>query len=148
MVKCCDVIPLACDHAGFELKEYLKKALTDKGFEIKDMGTYSSESVDYPDFVHPLAKAVNDGVYRFGIVMCGTANGVSMVANKYSNVRCAICWNEKIAKLAKNHNNANIMALPARFVTEEEALKIFDAYYNAVFEGGRHQRRIEKIPIK
>lgn len=148
MVKCCDVIPIACDHAGFELKEYLKKALTDKGFEIKDMGTYSSESVDYPDFVHPLAKAVNDGVYKFGIVMCGTANGVSMVANKYFNVRCAICWNEEIAKLAKSHNNANIMALPARFVTEEEALKIFDAYYNAVFEGGRHQRRIDKIPIK
>ena len=132
MVKCCDVIPLACDHAGFELKEYLKKALTDKGFEIKDMGTYSSESVDYPDFVHPLAKAVNDGVYRFGIVMCGTANGVSMVANKYSNVRCAICWNEEIAKLAKNHNNANIMALPARFVTEEEALKIITCKFLSV----------------
>ncbi len=142
------VIPIASDHAGFDLKEYLKDALSERGFVIKDMGTYSSESVDYPDMIHPLAKAVSEGEYGFGLIMCGTANGVSMVANKYPNVRCAICWNEQIAELAKQHNNANIVAFPARFVSKEEALKIFDAYYNAEFEAGRHQRRIDKINIK
>ncbi|MDD5977528.1 MAG: ribose 5-phosphate isomerase B [Bacteroidales bacterium] len=144
----CKIIPIACDHAGFELKEFMKQQLTKRGFEIKDMGTYSAESVDYPDMIHPLAKAVDNGEFEFGIIMCGTANGVSMVANKYQKVRCALCWNEDIAKLAKQHNNANIIALPARFVSPQESLKIFDAYYNAEFEGGRHQRRIEKIPVK
>ena len=144
----CKIIPIACDHAGFELKEFMKQQLTKRGFEIKDMGTYSAESVDYPDMIHPLAKAVDNGEFEFGIIMCGTANGVSMVTNKYQKVRCALCWNEDIAKLAKQHNNANIIALPARFVSPQEALNIFDAYYNAEFEGGRHQRRIEKIPVK
>lgn len=142
------VIPTASDHAGFELKEYLKDVLSERGFIIKDMGTYSFESVDYPDMIHPLAKAVSEGEYGFGLIMCGTANGVSMVANKYPNVRCAICWNEHIAELAKQHNNANIVAFPARFVSKEEALKIFYAYYNAEFEAGRHLRRIDKINIR
>ncbi len=143
-----DIIPIACDHAGFELKEFLKKELSEKGFNIKDMGTYSSESVDYPDMIHPLASAVNEGEFKFGIIICGTANGVSMVANKYPCVRCAVCWETEIAELAKQHNNANIIALPARFISKEKALDIFYAYYNAVFEGGRHQRRIDKIAIK
>ena len=142
------VIPMACDHAGFELKEFLKSTLTERGLEIKDFGTYSSDSVDYPDMIHPLAKEINDGNFEFGIIMCGSANGVSMVANKYPNVRCALCWQEEIAQLAKQHNNANIIALPARFISKEKALSIVDAYLNTEFEGGRHQKRVEKIPIK
>lgn len=139
---------MACDHAGFELKEFLKSALTERGLEIKDFGTYTSDSVDYPDMIHPLAKEINAGNYEFGIIMCGSANGVSMVANKYQNVRCALCWQEEIAQLAKQHNNANIISLPARFISKEKALSIVDAYLNTEFEGGRHQKRVEKIPIK
>ncbi|MBO5843265.1 MAG: ribose 5-phosphate isomerase B [Bacteroidales bacterium] len=142
------IIPMACDHAGFELKEFLKSSLIERGLEIKDFGTYTSDSVDYPDMIHPLAKEINEGVYPFGIIMCGSANGVSMVANKYPNVRCALCWQEEIAQLAKQHNNANIIALPARFISKEKALSIVDAYLNTEFEGGRHQKRVEKIPIK
>jgi len=142
------VIPMACDHAGFELKEFLKSTLTERGLEIKDFGTYSSDSVDYPDMIHPLAKEINDGNFEFGIIMCGSANGVSMVANKYQNVRCALCWEEEIAQLAKQHNNANIISLPARFISKEKAISIVDAYLNTEFEGGRHQKRVEKIPIK
>lgn len=142
------IIPMACDHAGFELKEFLKSSLIERGLEIKDFGTYTSDSVDYPDMIHPLAKEINAGNYEFGIIMCGSANGVSMVANKYPNVRCALCWEEEIAQLAKQHNNANIIALPARFISKEKALSIVDAYLNTEFEGGRHQKRVEKIPIK
>ena len=142
------IIPMACDHAGFELKEFLKSSLIERGLEIKDFGTYTSDSVDYPDMIHPLAKEINEGLYPFGIIMCGSANGVSMVANKYPNVRCALCWQEEIAQLAKQHNNANIIALPARFISKEKALSIVDAYLNTEFEGGRHQKRVEKIPIK
>lgn len=142
------VIPMACDHAGFELKEFLKSTFTERGLEIKDFGTYSSDSVDYPDMIHPLAKEINDGNFEFGIIMCGSANGVSMVANKYQNVRCALCWEEEIAQLAKQHNNANIISLPARFISKEKAISIVDAYLNTEFEGGRHQKRVEKIPIK
>ncbi|MBO7225061.1 MAG: ribose 5-phosphate isomerase B [Bacteroidales bacterium] len=142
------VIPMACDHAGFELKEFLKSALIERGLEIKDFGTYTSDSVDYPDMIHPLAKEINAGNFEFGIIMCGSANGVSMVANKYQNVRCALCWEEEIAQLAKQHNNANIISLPARFISKEKALSIVEAYLNTEFEGGRHQKRVEKIPIK
>ena len=142
------IIPMACDHAGFELKEFLKSSLEERGLVIKDFGTYTSDSVDYPDMIHPLAKEINEGNYPFGIIMCGSANGVSMVANKYPNVRCALCWQEEIAQLAKQHNNANIIALPARFISKEKALSIVGAYLNTEFEGGRHQKRVEKIPIK
>ena len=141
-------IPIASDHAGFDLKEKLKSYLINKGYEIRDMGCYSTDSVDYRDFIHPLAKSINDNEYDFGFIMCGTGNGVSMVANKYPNIRCALCWQEDIAILAKQHNNANIIALPARFITVEQAKKIIDAYLFSSFEGGRHQRRINKIPIK
>ncbi|MDR1726126.1 MAG: ribose 5-phosphate isomerase B [Bacteroidales bacterium] len=141
-------IPIASDHAGFELKEYIREHLSQLGYMLVDKGTYSSESVDYPDFVHPLSKQVNDGYYEMGIVICGSGNGVAMVANKYPNVRCALCWNEDIAKLARNHNNANIISLPARFITKELALNIVLMFLNSEYEAGRHQIRVEKINIK
>lgn len=143
-----NVIPMACDHAGFELKEFLKSKFIERGFEVKDFGTYSSESCDYPDIIHPLAKAINEGEFEFGVIMCGSANGVSMTANKYPFVRCALCWKEEIARLAKQHNNANVIALPARFISQDEALNIFDAWFSTEFEGGRHQKRVDKIAIK
>ncbi len=142
------IVPIASDHAGFELKSKLIPYLESKGLKIKDMGCYSSESVDYPDFIHPLAKKINEREYDFGFIMCGTGNGVSMVANKYQNVRCALCWTSEISALAKQHNNANIIALPARFITFEQAKDIIDTYLSSVFEGDRHQRRINKIPVK
>lgn len=143
-----NVIPMACDHAGFELKEFLKSKFIERGFEVKDFGAYSSESCDYPDMIHPLAKAINEGEFEFGVIMCGSANGVSMTANKYPFVRCALCWKEEIARLAKQHNNANVIALPARFISQDEALNIFDAWFSTEFEGGRHQKRVDKIAIK
>ena len=140
------VIAIGCDHAGFCLKEYLKSELGKSGFEFRDFGTWSEESVDYPDLIHPLAKAVNDGEFEKAIIICGSANGVSMVANKYNKVRAAVCWNEEVVKLARMHNNANIIALPARFITKEEALCFVKLFFSTTFEGGRHERRVEKIP--
>ncbi|MDR1847370.1 MAG: ribose 5-phosphate isomerase B [Bacteroidales bacterium] len=141
-------IPIASDHAGFNLKEYLIIALTNAGYKLNDMGTNSCQSVDYPDLIHPLAKAVSEGKYKIGIIICGSGNGVSMVANKYPDVRCALCWCEEIAKLARNHNNANIIALPARFISQEQALQIVLTFFNSAYEGGRHQQRIDKINVK
>lgn len=143
-----NTIAMACDHAGFELKQQLIEYLKSKGYTIEDYGCYSTESVDYPDFIHPLAKDIDEGKYEFGFIMCGTGNGVSMVANKYGNVRCALCWQEEIAALAKQHNNANIVALPARFIDCNQAKKIVDTYLDSCFQGGRHQRRIDKIAVK
>ena len=140
-----NIIPIACDHAGFELKELVKEYLSNKGYEVKDYGTNSSDSVDYPDMVHPLGRDINNGVYERGIVICGSGNGVQMTVNKYPNVRCALCWTPEIAELARQHNNANILAMPARFITTELALSIVDKYLNTEFEGGRHTRRVEKI---
>ena len=140
-----NIIPIACDHAGFELKELVKEYLSNKGYEIKDYGTNSSDSVDYPDMVHPLGRDINNGVYERGIVICGSGNGVQMTVNKYPNVRCALCWTPEIAELARQHNNANILAMPARFITTELALSIVDKYLTTEFEGGRHTRRVEKI---
>lgn len=142
------IVPIAADHAGFELKEHLKKYLENKGFEIKDFGCYSQDSIDYPDVIHPIANEINNGEYEFGFIMCGSGNGVSMVANKYPNIRCALCWNAEISALAKKHNNANIIALPARFISVKEAEQVIDSYLSSEFEGGRHQRRIEKIPVR
>lgn len=139
------IIAMGCDHAGFALKEFLKEKLTSQGFIIKDFGTYSEESVDYPDYIHPLAQAVNDGEISRGIIMCGTGNGVSMVANKYRNVRAALCWNQDITRLARQHNDANILALPARFISQEEALSLAGLFLSTAFEGGRHERRVKKI---
>ena len=140
-----NIIPIACDHAGFELKELVKVYLSNKGYEVKDYGTNSSDSVDYPDIVHPLGRDINNVVYERGIVICGSGNGVQMTVNKYPNVRCALCWTPEIAELARQHNNANILAMPARFITTEVALNIVDKYLNTEFEGGRHVRRVEKI---
>lgn len=136
---------MACDHAGYELKEVVKQKLIEKGFEVKDYGTYSSESVDYPDYAHPLGAAINRGEFARGIVICGSGNGVQMTVNKYPNVRCALCWTPEIASLGRQHNNCNVIALPARFISQETALEIVDVFLTTEFEGGRHQRRVEKI---
>lgn len=139
---------MACDHAGYELKEYLKDLLTKRGYKVSDFGTNSPESMDYPDTAHPLASAVENGDVDFGVSMCGSGNGITMTLNKHQGVRAALCWQPEIAALAKQHNNANILSMPARFISKEEAVAILDAYLNAEFEGGRHQRRIDKIPCR
>ncbi len=138
-------IAIGSDHAGFELKEILKTYLTKKGFTIEDKGCFSIDSVDYPDFAHPTAEAVENKEVDFGILICGSANGVSMTANKHQGVRAAIAWLPEIAALAKQHNDANILSLPARFITVDIAKEIVDAYINTAFEGGRHGRRVDKI---
>jgi len=140
-----EIIPIACDHAGFELKEAVKNHLEARGFEVKDFGTNSSESVDYPDFAHPLGRAVNSGEFRRGITICGSGNGIQMTVNKYPNVRAALCWTVEIAQLGRQHNDCNIISLPARFVPQDLALQMVDAFLDTPFEGGRHQRRVEKI---
>ena len=139
-------IAMASDHAGFELKEYLKPYLLKKGYEIEDFGTNSDSSCDYPDFAHPAAVAVEKGRCDFGICMCGSGNGINITLNKHQGIRSALCWIPEIATLAKQHNDANILVLPARFISKEEAEHIVDAYLSASFEGGRHQKRIDKIP--
>ena len=139
---------MACDHAGYELKEYLKDLLTKRGYKVSDFGTNSPESMDYPDTAHPLASAVENGDVDFGVSMCGSGNGITMTLNKHQGVRAALCWQPEIAALAKQHNNANILSMPARFISKEEAVAILDAYLNAEFEGGRHQKRIDKIPCR
>lgn len=140
-------IAIGSDHAGYRMKEFLKGKLAGWGYMVTDYGTMSEESCDYPDPVHPLAKAVGDGTFPKGIILCGTGNGVSMVANKYDQVRAALCWCEDIVLFARQHNDANILALPARFITEEQAETFARLFLTTAFEGGRHQRRVEKIPI-
>jgi ribose 5-phosphate isomerase B len=140
-------IPIGSDHAGFSLKAYIIQNLSFAGYHFKDFGTFSEESVDYPDFIHPVARAINDGIYKMGIIICGSGNGVSMVANKYPLVRSAICWSDEITRLSRLHNNANIIALPARFISPEEALNMVKIFFTTEFEDGRHERRVQKIPI-
>ncbi len=140
-------IAVASDHAGYEMKNKLKEYLEKEGYEIYDFGSYSSDSADYPDFGHPLAEAVSNEEFKFGISLCGSGNGINIVANKHPLIRSALCWNKEIAELARKHNNANVCALPARFITFELAKEISDAFLITKFEGGRHERRIEKIPI-
>jgi len=142
------IIPIASDHGGFEMKKYLIDHLVNIGYEVKDFGTYTSESVDYPDFIHPLAREVNKGVYNLGIIICGSGNGAQIVANKYPNVRAALCWSEEITKLARQHNNANIISLPGRFLMPDFAMKLVKIFLTTEFEGGRHQKRIDKIRLK
>jgi len=136
---------LGSDHAGFELKEIIMNGLKARGIAFHDFGTYSSESTDYPDFAHAVAKSVNSGEFEKGILICGSGNGVNMTANKYPGVRAALCWNKEIARLARLHNDANILSLPGRFIDPEVALSALDAFLETDFEGGRHQRRVEKI---
>jgi ribose 5-phosphate isomerase B len=139
------IIPIGADHAGFNLKEKVIKYLTDKGFEIKDFGCYSEDSIDYPDFGHPVASMVEENIGMKGILICGSGNGINMTANKHQGVRSALCWNKEIAELARLHNNANIIALPARFISDLEAIEMIDVFFNTEFEGGRHQLRVDKI---
>ena len=138
-------IAIGCDHAGFDYKEDLISFLEGKGLTYKDFGAYSKDSVDYPDFAHPVALAVESGEFAFGILLCGSANGVAITANKHQRIRAAICWGEELAELARKHNNANIICIPARFVREGDAEKMVDLFMNTAFEGGRHANRVDKI---
>ncbi len=138
-------IAIGGDHAGYSLKEEIKTMLSDLGHEIKDFGPFSEESVDYPDYAHPIAIAVQNQEFNYGILICGTANGVNIVANKHKGIRSALCWQEKIAELARSHNDANIIALPARFIELTEAKKTVLTFINTAFEGGRHANRVNKI---
>ncbi len=140
-------VAFASDHAGYELKEFLIGLMRERGYEIADFGTHSTESCDYPDYAHPAAAAVESGECAFGVAMCGSGNGISMTLNKHQGIRAALCWLPEIAALAKQHNNANILVIPARFVSRDEAVEILDAYLDATYEGGRHERRVAKIPV-
>lgn len=133
------------DHAGFELKGSVINHLNNKGFEVKDKGCFSKDSIDYPDFGHPVAVEVENNQNTLGIIICGSGNGINMTANKHQGIRSALCWEKEIAKLAREHNDANILALPARFINEKEAIEIVDVFFETQFEGGRHSRRVEKI---
>lgn len=138
-------IAIGGDHAGFEYKGKLIEKLTGLGYEVKDFGPFSTASVDYPDYVHPLSNAVEAGEYELGIVICGSGNGVAITANKHQGIRAALCWNEELAALARQHNNANVIALPARFISYEAAERLTEIFITTDFEGGRHQNRVSKI---
>ena len=140
-------VHIASDHAGYELKEAVKQHFSN-GFEWEDHGTFSTESVDYPDFAHPLADAVSKDDTARGILICGTGNGVAITANKHANVRAALCWNHDIAALARQHNNANVLALPARFIDQATAFDLIATFFDTPFEGGRHERRVQKINLR
>ena len=138
-------IAIGSDHAGFEYKQMLAQWLRDNGYEVQDFGTHSLDSVDYPDFVHPLATSITNGEYERGVLVCGSANGVCITANKHRGIRAAIAWLPELAQLARQHNDANIVCVPARFVSEEVARGIVSQFLNTTFEGGRHQNRVNKI---
>ncbi len=135
------------DHAGYDLKKSIKDYMETKGIDVLDVGTHSKDSTDYPDYAHPLAVEVGSNENTLGILICGSANGVCMTANKHTYVRAAIAWETEIASLARQHNNANVVCLPARFITEELAKDIVDAFFDTDFEGGRHERRVNKITL-
>lgn len=138
-------VAIGADHAGFEYKALLSDLLQEEGLEVKDKGTYSTDSVDYPDFAHPVASAVENGEAGFGVLICGSANGVAITANKHQGIRAAICWKEEIASLARQHNDANIICIPARFVSLDEAKNMLKLFIKTEFEGGRHANRVNKI---
>lgn len=142
------MIGLANDHAGFALKEYIKEYLTQRGEQFKDYGTYSEESCDYPDFAHALANGMAQGECDKGIAVCGSGEGISMTLNKHQHIRAALVWMPEIAHLTRQHNDANVLVMPGRFITNEEARAIMDEFFDTSFEGGRHVRRIEKIPVQ
>ena len=141
-------ISIGNDHAGTKLKEAVKSYLEKNGHEVTNHGTNLNQSVDYPDFVHPVANDIEKGKVDFGIVICGSGNGVAMTANKYPKIRAALCWTEEITKLSRSHNDANIMCVPARFVNLQDALGMVDIFISTSFEGGRHKSRVDKIPCK
>ena len=141
-------IGIASDHAGYELKQLIIQEMEQRTGCIYDYGTYSTDSCDYPDFAHPLAKAVEGGACDFGIAICGSGNGITMTMNKHQGIRAALCWDVELAKMARCHNNANVLGLPARFISSELALQMVEKFLTTDFEGGRHQKRIDKIPIQ
>ena len=136
---------LGSDHAGYELKDKIKVILKEKNLGFEDFGPFSEDSVDYPDYGHKVGSAVDTDLYNMGIVICGSGNGINMTVNKYKGVRSALCWTSEICELARQHNNANVLAIPARFISEEVALDIVETFINTEFEGGRHERRVNKI---
>ena len=138
-------VAIGGDHAGYEYKEQLRKQLEEEGYEVKDFGPFSADSVDYPDFAHPLAETVGSGSYDAGILICGSGNGVAITANKHQGIRAALCWNKELSALARQHNNANVLCLPSRFVAYELAKEITETFLNTEFEGGRHSRRVNKM---
>lgn len=139
------VISIGCDHAGFETKTIIVSTLQSQGYAVIDHGTFSADSVDYPDFIHPVADDVESGEARFGIVLCGSGNGTAMTANKHQGIRAALCWTEELAALSRKHNDANVLSIPARFVSIDLALKMTDVFLHTDFEGGRHVQRVQKI---
>ncbi len=140
-------IGIACDHAGYEMKEFLVGYLGAMGFEVLDFGTHSPESVDYPDFAHPLAEAIEKGELERGIGLCGSGEGMAMTLNKHRGIRAGLCWEPEVASLIRRHNDANVLVLPARFITNDEAAAILDTFLASEFESGRHQRRVEKMAV-
>jgi ribose 5-phosphate isomerase B len=141
-------VGIASDHAGFELKAIIKAHLEKEGYSVKDFGTYSTESMDYPDVAHPLANAIESGEIYPGIAICGSGNGISMTMNKHLGIRAALCWTVELSKLARLHNDANVLSLPARFISAGDALEIVNTFLNTDFEGGRHQNRVNKISYR
>lgn len=142
------VIALASDHAGFKKKQVIKKFLEENSIAYKDFGSYSEESVDYPVYAHKIGEAIEKGEFEIGITFCGSGQGISIAANKHQGVRSGVCWNTEIAALARQHNNANVCAIPSRFISDDEAIAIVKTFLSTDFEGGRHQRRVAQIPIK
>ena len=140
-------VGVACDHAGFALKQFVLQYLEEKGYPVKDYGTWSDASVDYPDFGHALAEGIESGEVYPGIAICGSGEGIAITLNKHQQVRAGLCWIPEIAHLIRQHNDANVLVMPGRFIDEDMARKIMDEYFATDFEGGRHQRRIDKIPV-
>lgn len=141
-------IGICCDHAGFALKQLVVEALKAAQIEVNDYGTFSEESCDYADFAHKLGYAIEEGVCDVGIAICGSGNGINMTMNKHQSVRAALCWQKELARLARSHNNANVLTLPSRFISTDEAFEAIRSFFDTPFEGGRHQFRIDKIPLK
>ena len=139
------VLGIASDHGGYEMKEFIEKKLIESGYQVEDFGSDSDASVDYPDFIHPLASAINKDNLKTGIIFCGSGNGAQITANKYAGVRAALCWNEEQAQLAREHNDANILSLPGRFISFESAWEMVQLFLSTNFEGGRHKTRVDKI---
>ena len=148
MVDKSKTLALGCDQGGYELKEYIKIKIAESGYSVRDFGTYTPESIDYPDVAHPVASAVENGQYPMAILICGSGNGICMTANKHEGIRAALCWNTDIARLARQHNDANIICLPGRFISQYEALSAVITFLTTDFDGGRHKTRIDKIPLQ
>jgi ribose 5-phosphate isomerase B len=140
-------VAIGADHAGYEYKTVIVELLRNKGYEVKDFGTFGPDSVDYPDFAHPVASAVANGEAGCGVLICGSANGVAITANKHQGIRAAICWQPEVARLSRQHNNANIICLPARFISTPAAEEMVNVFLNTSFEGGRHEKRVEKMAV-